>query len=304
MTKQWGCWPFIILLLIVAIVVGNETFFAIDEKEQVLVLQLGQYVTTHREPGLGIKVPFVQSLVRFDKRVLDYDAAATELLTKDKKNLVIDNYARWRIVDPLKFYQTVRDEIGAQARIDDIIFSELREELAKDNLSDVIKGQRESIMNAIARKSDEKAREYGIEILDVRIKRADLPKEVAQSVYARMTAERQRIAKRFRSEGEEQAIQIRAETDRDRVTILAEAYKESQRIQGEGDAEAIKIYADAYQQDEEFFAFQRALAAYKTALASNSTVVFTTDSDLFLYLESPTAPSSRVPASGGGDGSR
>ncbi|GAI43214.1 unnamed protein product, partial [marine sediment metagenome] len=195
---------------------------------------------------------------------------------------------RWRIVEPLKLYQTVRDESGAQARLDDIVFSEIREELARHTLTEIVSVNREAIMEKVHKQCDEKAREYGIEVMDVRIKRADLPGEVAHSVYARMKAERQRIAKKYRSEGEEEAVKIRAQTDKEKTILLAESYRQAEKLKGDGDAEAIKIYAEAFEKDPEFYAFVRTLKAYEKSLRRDTTIVLSSDSELFQYLSPPT----------------
>ena len=262
--------------------------FTIDETEQAIITQLGKYVRTVTEPGLNFKIPFLQSVHKFEDRVLEYDAAAAPVITSDKKHLVIDNYARWKIVEPLKLYQTVRDESGAQARLDDIVFSELREEVARHTLTEIISVNRETIMEKVHKQCDEKAREYGVEVVDVRIKRADLPSEVARSVYARMKAERERIAKKYRSEGEEEAVKIRATTDKVKTILLAEAYREAEKVRGEGDAGAITIYAEAFEKDPEFYAFIRTLEAYERSLGRDTTVILPSDSEFFQYLNPPT----------------
>lgn len=277
----------IVLVLLVGVVLSGA-FFTIDETEQAIITQLGKYVRTVREPGLNFKIPFLQSVRKFEDRVLEYDAAAAPVITSDKKHLVIDNYARWKIIDPLKLYQTVRDESGAQARLDDIVFSELREEVARHTLTEIISVNRETIMEKVHKQCDEKAREYGIEVIDVRIKRADLPSEVARSVYARMKAERERIAKKYRSEGEEEAVKIRATTDKIKTILLAEAYREAEKVRGEGDAGAITIYAEAFEKDPEFYAFIRTLEAYEKSLGHNTTVILPSDSEFFQYLNPPT----------------
>jgi len=276
------------VLLIVIVIVLAGSLFMIDETEQAIVTQLGKYVRTVAEPGLNFKVPFLQNVHKFEDRVLEYDAAAAPIITSDKKHLVIDNYARWKIVDPLRLYQTVRDEAGAQARLDDIVFSELREEVARHTLTEIVSVNREAIMEKVHKQCDEKAREYGVEVVDVRIKRADLPAEVARSVYERMKAERQRIAKQYRSEGEEEAVKIRAATDKEKVILLAESYRQSEKLKGEGDAEAIKIYADAFERDPEFYAFVRTLEAYGKSLRRDTTVVLPSDSEFFRYLSPQT----------------
>ena len=277
-----------IVLVIVIVIVLAGSVFTVDETEQAIVTRLGKYVRTVSEPGLSFKAPFVENVHKFEDRVLEYDAAAAPIITSDKKHLVIDNYARWRIVDPLKLYQTVRDESGAQARLDDIVFSEIREELARHTLTEIVSVNREAIMEKVHKQCDNKAREYGIEVMDVRIKRADLPGEVAHSVYARMKAERQRIAKKYRSEGEEEAVKIRAQTDKEKTILLAESYRIAEKLKGEGDAEAIKIYAEAFEKDPEFYAFVRTLKAYEKSLKRDTTIVLPSDSELFQYLSPPT----------------
>ena len=277
-----------IVLVAVALIVLAGSLFTMDETEQWIVTQLGKYVRTVAEPGLHFKIPFIQTVHRFEDRVLEYDAAAAPIITSDKKHLVIDNYARWKITDPLKLYQTVRDEAGAQARLDDIVFSEIREELARHTLTEVVLVNREAIMEKVHKKCSIKAREYGIEVIDVRIKRADLPSEVAHSVYARMKAERQRIAKKYRSEGEEEAVKIRAITDKERAIMLAESYRQAEKLKGEGDAEAITIYAEAFEKDPEFYAFVRTLEAYEKSLKRNTTVILPSDSEFFQYLSPST----------------
>ena len=277
-----------IVLLVVIVIVLAAALFTVDETEQAIVTQLGKFARTVTKPGLHFKIPFLQSAHKFEDRVLEYDAAAAKIITSDKKHLVIDNYARWKIVDPLKLYQTVRNEFGAQGRLDDIVFSEIREELARHTLTEIVSVNREAIMEKVHKQCDEKAREYGIEIMDVRIKRADLPSEVAYSVYARMKAERQRIAKKYRSEGEEEAVKIRAITDKERAIMLAESYRQAEKLKGEGDAEAITIYAEAFEKDPEFYAFVRTLEAYEKSLKRNTTVILPGDSEFFQYLSPST----------------
>jgi len=277
----------VIVLVIFILIVIKGALFTVDEREQAIILQLGKHVRTIQEPGLYFKLPLVQNVLRFEDRILEYDASAAKIITADKKHLMVDNYARWKIIDPLKFYETVRNEFGAQARLDDIVFSEIREELARHTLTEVVSLRREMLMNKVAEQCDQKAREYGIQIIDVRIKRADLPKEVTHSVYARMKAERNRIAKKYRSEGEEEAVKIRAKADRERTILLAESYRKAEILRGVGDAQAIKIYAQAFGKDPEFYSFLRTLEVYKKSLAEGTTVVLSSDSELFRYL-SPT----------------
>jgi membrane protease subunit HflC len=277
-----------LIVIVVAVIVSRQIFFTVNETEQVIITQFGEYKRTIQQPGLAYKLPFVQTVNRFDRRILVSDAPYAEYLTQDKKRLVADPITRWRIADPLRFYKTVRDESGARARLDDLVFSELRREVASHNFDTVIGAQREAIMDAVAATAREKAREFGIEIIDVRIKRADLPREVQASVFARMQAEREREAKRYRSEGEEEAAKLRAETDKERTIILATAEQQAQRLRGDGDAEATRIYAEAYGKDPEFYAFVRSLQAYEQFVGKRSTLLLSADSDLFRYLGSPT----------------
>jgi membrane protease subunit HflC len=264
----------------------NLVLFTVDETKQVVITQMGRPVRSIADPGLHMKLPYpVQTAHYFDDRLLVYDSAPTEILTEDKKNLVVDNYARWRIVDPLLFMQTVRDENGAQARLDDIIYSELRVELGKHDLQEVVSTAREQLMKIVTDRCDERARDYGISIVDVRIKRADLPEENERFVYERMRAERRRKANMYRSEGEEEALKIRAQTDKEKTILLAEAYRSAQETRGEGDAAATKIYASALQADPEFYRFWRTLEAYRAALDTSTVLVLSPDSDFFRYLQ-------------------
>jgi membrane protease subunit HflC len=276
----------LLVILVIALIGTAMVTFTVDEKESIVITQMGKPVRTIVEPGLHFKLPYpFQTLHVFDDRLLEYDSAPTEIITKDKKNLVVDNYASWRIIDPLKFMQTVGTEIGAQSRLDDIVYSELRVELGARNLLETVALSRAEIMEIITGKCYRKALEYGIEVVDVRIKRADLPEENEKFVFDRMRAERKRIANQYRSEGNEEATKIKAETDRDRTLILAEAYRKAQEIRGEGDAEALKIYANAYQRDPYFYEFTRSLEAYEKSLSQKAVVILSTESELFKYLE-------------------
>jgi len=276
------------VILVILVLIGMRTvLFTVDETEQAIIVQLGKYIRTVQEPGLHFKIPLVQTVIYFENRILEYDAAAAKVITADKKHLVVDNYARWKIIDPLKFYETVRNEFGGQARLDDIVFSEIREELARHTLTEIISLQREAIMDTVGNRCDEKAREYGIQVIDVKIKRADLPEEVTHSVYARMKAERERIAKKYRSEGEEESVKIKAQADKERTVLLADSYRHAQELKGKGDAEAIKIYAQALEEDPEFYSFLRTLEVYRKALTGGTTMVLSSDSELFQYLSQP-----------------
>ena len=274
----------LILVVIVAVFIFNG-LYVVDQTQQAMVLQLGKPVKVVKDPGLKVKIPFLQQVTYFDRRLLHYDAAPAEIITSDKKNLVIDNYSKWRIKDPLKFFQSVRTEVGAQSRLDDIIYSQLRVELGKETLIDIVSKVREEIMHVVTVQSNEAAAAYGIEVLDVRIKAADLPRENEKHVFTRMQAERQRQAKRYRSEGEEKAMKIRSRSDRERTIIISEAYKKSEKIKGEGEETAIKIAADAYGQDPEFYAFYRSLQAYGKSLGQRTTVVMDRDGDFLKYFK-------------------
>ncbi len=279
-TVLWG------IVALVALILLTDGFFTVDETEQVIVIQLGRFIREVRDPGLHLKIPFIQSVTRYEKRLLRYDAPQAEFLTKDKKALVVDAYARFRIVDARKFYETLRDMARANARLDAIISSTLREAVASHDQSDIITEKREPIMEDVHQSTKKKGEEFGIEIIDVRIKRTDFPPEIAASIYARMQAERHRIAKRYRSEGEEEQLKIKAETDKNKAIILAEAKRQSEIIRGEGDALSIKINAEAFRQDPEFYAFLRTLEVYKESLNEGTTLVLSANSELFNYLES------------------
>lgn len=279
---------FIIVIVVVIATVLAMSVFTVDETEQAILTQLGKFVREVKQPGLHFKVPLIQKEHKFEARVLEYDAAAAKIITDDKKHLVIDNYARWKIIDPLKFYQTVGNEPGAQSRLDDIVFSEMREELARHTLTEIVSVNREKIMEKVAEQCDQKAEDYGIQVIDVRIKRADLPQEVTQSVFDRMKAERERIAKRYRSEGEEEAVKIKADADKQKTILLAEAYEKAEKLKGKGDAEALRIYAQAYEKDPEFYSFVRTLEAYGNSLGEGTTIVLPAGSEFFKYLNPPT----------------
>ena len=286
--------PILVVLLIALIFLGSQSLFIVDEREQLIILQFGEPVRTITEPGLSFKIPFIQNLTYFDKRILSSDATPQEYLTTDKKRLVVDHVTRWHIVDPLAFFKAVRTESSARARLDEFVFSGLREELALVPFKDVISDQRDKIMQRVRDSSAIKARSLGIEVVDVRVKRADLPEEVEQSVFDRMRAERQRESSLFRAEGEEQANIIRAQADRKSTVISAEGYQEAQVTRGEGEAEAIRIYAKALEQDPEFYAFSRRLQAYAGILKSGDSLVVPLDSEFFRYVIDGAIPPEEV----------
>ena len=273
------------LLLPVIALVGFSSIFIVDETEQVVILQLGKPVKTVTKPGLNFKLPFpIQEKITFDDRLLEYDSPPEEILSKDKKSLIVDNYVRWKIVDPLQFLKTVQAIPTAKSRMDDIVYSELRRELGTHDMVEIITENREEIMDVITRESNSATLDYGISVVDVRIRRVDLPAENEASIYARMEAERKRQANKFRSEGEEEAQKIRAATDRDKTIILADAYKEAERIRGEGDAKAVQVYARSYSSDPKFYEFVRTLDTYKKVVDDKTTLVLPSESKLFKLL--------------------
>ncbi len=275
----------LLVIVVLALIVFFTTVFTVDERQQVVILQLGKPVRTITEPGLHFKLPVpFQNAVTFDDRLLEYDVAPEEVLSKDKKTLIVDNYVRWRITDALLFLQTVQAIPNAVTRLDDIVYSELRQELGKHNMSEIITETREEIMEIVTKASDKSTDQYGIEVVDVRIKRVDLPRENEESIYARMDAERKRQANKFRSEGEEEAQKIRASTEKDKTIILADAYKESEEIRGEGEAKALEIYANSFNKDVDFYEFTRTLEAYKKVIDKKTTLVLPADSKLFKTL--------------------
>ena len=262
-----------------------STVFLVDETEQVVILQFGKPIRTITEPGLNFKLPApFQTASVFDNRLLEYDVPPEEILSQDKKSLIVDNYVRFRIVNPLLFLQTVQSVPIAVTRLDDIVYSKLRQELGTHEMAEIITENRDVIMEKVTRESNEATGPYGIEVVDVRIKRVDLPQENEKSIYARMEAERMRQANKFRSEGEEEAQKIRATTDRDKVVILADAYKIAQEIRGEGEAKALQIYADAFSKDPDFYEFVRTLETYKKVIDKNTTLVLPSNSKLFKIL--------------------
>lgn len=272
-------------ILPVLLLVGFSSIFIVDETNQVVILQLGKPVKTVTKPGINLKLPFpFQEKITFDDRLLEYDSPPEEILSRDKKTLIVDNYVRWKIVDPLQFLKTVQAIPTAKSRMDDIVYSELRRELGTHDMVEIITENREEIMDVVTKASNKATLSYGISVVDVRIRRVDLPSQNEESIYARMEAERKRQANKFRSEGEEEAQKIRAATDRDKTIILADAYKEAEKIRGEGDAKAVQIYARSYSADPKFYEFVRTLDAYKKVVDDKTTLVLPSGSKLFKLL--------------------
>jgi modulator of FtsH protease HflC len=290
-------------LAAVVLVFAMSALFTVPQTQQALVLQFGDPKRVVTEPGLHVKLPFIQNAVYIDRRVLDFDAEAQEVILGDQKRLVVDAFARYRIVDPLLFYQSVGTEAVLRGRIDTILDASLRKVLGEVPLFTVLSADRAALMNKIRDQANTEAKQFGIDILDVRIKRADLPAENSQAIYHRMQTERQREAKELRAQGAELAQRIRARADRERRVILAEADKEGQIIRGEGDAKAIRIFADAFGRDVDFFTFYRSMQAYKTALGDdNTSVVLSPDSQFFRFFDSPEAALQAAHGTGGAPG--
>ena len=267
-------------LLMGIVILLQQSLFIVQQTQQALVIQLGHPLDKVYRPGLHMKLPFIQNVVYFDARILDYDARPAEALTSDLKSMVLDTYARWKIVDPLRFYRTMRTEANAQARLDAVIYSQIRAHIGRHTLTEVVNDKRTAIMDSVTEKTSQQMNEFGIKIVDVRIKRTDLPAENQRAIFDRMRAERERQATQYRSEGAEESTKIRSEADKERALILAEANKKSQVLRGEGDAEAARIYADAFSKSPEFFSFQRGLEALRKSLGENTRMVLTPDSPL------------------------
>lgn len=286
-------WIFILLLFAVLVLGWNLVAYTVPQWEQAIVVQLGEPVRTVREPGLYFKLPLIQNVLYFDKRLLAYDASPREILTKDKQQLMIDNFSRWRIRDPLQFYRTVRNEAGGQSRLDDVIYSIVRENLGRHTLREIVNEKRSEVMVQVTKESDAKARDYGIEVTDVRIKRADLPEKNELNVFNRMRTERERLAKKFRAEGDEEARKIRSESDKQVQILTAEARKQAEITRGQGDALAVKIFADAYGRDAEFYQLVRTLEAYRNSITDGTTLIFSPNSEFFRYLKQLDRPKDR-----------
>ncbi|MGR6035003.1 MAG: protease modulator HflC [Candidatus Nitrosoglobus sp.] len=275
MSKSFGV---LIGLFVILLVIGSQSVFSVDERERAILLWLGKIERADFEPGLHFKVPFFNSVRKFDGRTLSLDVEAERYLTVEKKNVIVDSFVMWRISDVAQYYRSMTgDESRAALRLSQIIKDGLRSEFGRRSIQEVVSGERSLIMETMARRANDQAKEFGITIADVRIKRIDLPTDVSSSVYARMEAERERVAAELRSQGVETAERIRSEADRQRTIILANAQKESETIRGVGDAMATKVYADIFGQDPKFYALYRSLEAYRN--------IFSQGSDNLLLLE-------------------
>lgn len=284
-------------LALAGVFVAAGSFFTVHQTQQVLITQFGQPIRVIQQPGLNVKVPFVQSVISFDRRLLDFDAPGEEVILGDQRRLIVDSFTRYRITDPLLFFQTVgATEAGIRGRLNSIVTSSLRRVLASEPLLSVLSTDRTRVMADIRRQVNEEARRFGIEVTDVRIRRADLPDENTQAILARMQSERERVAREARAEGAEQAQRIRAQAERERTVILAEAEGQSSILRGQGEQEAIGIFAQAFQRDPEFFQFWRTMQAYREVFGNGeSRMVLTPESDFFRFFrEIPSfAPTQR-----------
>ncbi|PCJ84631.1 MAG: HflC protein [Thiotrichaceae bacterium] len=264
--------------------------FSVDERQEVLLFQFGEIIKSEFEPGLHIKMPFINNVKKFDNRILTIDQKPERFLTQEKKDLIVDSYVKWRITDVIQYYKTTQgDELTAGRLLYENINNGLRDEFGKRTIQEIISGDRTQIMDLMTKQSSERAKSLGIEVVDVRVKKVDYPERVSNSVYQRMRAEREREARDFRSKGHEASERIQADADRQRSVLVAEAYRDSEVVRGEGDAKATEIYAKAFNQDREFYKFTRSLTAYTRNFSNASDVILLRpDSDYFRYFKDPS----------------
>ncbi len=277
-------------IALTALIVASMTLFTVDQRQYAIVLQLGEIKDVIKEPGLRFKWPLIQNVRYFERRIMTFDSPEPErFITSEKKNVLVDAFVKWRIVDPRLYYVSVAgDEARATIRLAQTVNAGLREEFGKRTVHEVVSGQREDIMEQMRSKADADTRKIGVQVIDVRLKRVDLPTEVSESVYRRMEAERKRVANELRSQGAAEAERIRADADRQREIIVAEAYRDAQKLKGEGDAKATAVYANAFGRSPEFYAFYRSLEAYRQSFRSkNDVMVVEPSADFFKYLKSP-----------------
>lgn len=280
-----------VIVIVAALIVFNLFTFTVDETKKAAVLRFGEIVRIVEAPGLYFKVPFIQRVTYLEDRVLNYDIQPLDVYTSDQERLAIDNYAIWRVGDPKLFVESTGGRLlSAQGRIDEIVFSDLRNVLAEHTYGEIVSEKRRDYLLQVTDLSREKLAEFGIVLIDVRIKRADLPNEIEQAVFSRMRSERARIAAELRAEGEEKAKEIRSTADKDVEILLADARKDAEKVRGEGDAAALEVYANAYNQDPEFYRFWRTLESYRTALVEGTRIVLSTDSDYLEFLEGMLQP--------------
>ncbi|MDT3707982.1 MAG: protease modulator HflC [Thiobacillus sp.] len=289
MSKHIGS---LLIGLVVVLVVLSGSMFTVDQRQNAMVFQLGEVVSVKTKPGLYFKLPLVQNVRYFDTRILTLDAADPErFITSEKKNVLVDSFIKWRVIDVKQFYVSVGgDEMRAQIRLNQTVNDGLRAEFGKRTVNEVVSGRREEIMSIIRAKADTDARKIGVQVVDVRIKRVDLPETVSENVYRRMEAERKQVANELRSTGAAEAEKIKADADKQKDVIVAEAYRDAQRVKGEGDAKASAVYASAYGRNAEFYAFYRSMQAYRESFKSKSDVmVLDPSADFFKYMKNPRA---------------
>jgi membrane protease subunit HflC len=280
----------VLVSIIVLLILLSLSTFTVDQREFALVFRLGEIVSVKKEPGLYFKTPIVENVKFFDKRILTYESEQPDrFITSEKKNVLVDSYIKWRIMDPSKYYVSVNgDERQAERRITQTVNDGLRAEFGKRTIQEVVSGQRSEIMGILQERADSESRLIGVEILDVRLRRVDLPEEVSQSVYQRMNAERKSVANELRSQGFADSEKIRAVAEKERDIIITEAYKDAQKIKGEGDASASRIYADAFSKNQDFYDFFRSLEAYRQSFKGKDDIlVLDPNSDFFKFLKSP-----------------
>ena len=278
------------IVVVAALLLLSMSLYTVDQRQAAMVFQLGEIVRVQKDPGLFLKLPFVQNVRYFDTRILTLDAAEAErFITSEKKNVLVDYYIKWRVNDVEKYYVSFSgDEVRAENRLFQTVNDGMRAEFGKRTVHDVVSGERDNVMDLLRTKADQDARRFGVQVMDVRIKRVDLPSEVSESVYRRMDAERKRVANELRSTGAAEAEKIRADADRQREIIIAEAYRDAQQIKGEGDGKAAAIYGAAYGKNPEFYAFYRSMDAYKQSFANkNDVMVLQPNSEFFRYMKSP-----------------
>jgi membrane protease subunit HflC len=297
----------LLVLAVVAAFVGYSSMFTVYEARQAIVIRLGNPIRVITQPGLHFKAPFIDNVVYIDKRILDLENPAQEIIAADQKRLVVDAFARYKIVDPLRFYQAIGTVPAANSQLATLLNSALRRVLGEVSFQDVVRDERDKLMTRIREQLDRETQRYGINIVDVRIRRADLPEQNSQAVFQRMQTERQREAAEFRAQGAQRAQEIRSRADRDVTVLLAEANAKGEQIRGEGDATRNRIFAEAYGKDPDFFAFYRSMQAYESGLGHNDTrMVLKPDSEFFRYFVDPagrlpnaTAPQQQAPATPG-----
>jgi membrane protease subunit HflC len=289
MSKNIGS---LLIGLVVLLVVLSGSMYTVDQRQNAMVFELGKVVSVKKTPGLYFKLPLFQNVRYFDTRILTLDAADPErFITSEKKNVLVDSFIKWRVIDAKQFYVSVGgDEMRAQIRLDQTVNDGLRAEFGKRTVNEVVSGRREEIMSIIRAKADTDARKIGVQVVDVRIKRVDLPETVSENVYRRMEAERKQVANELRSTGAAEAEKIKADADKQKEVIVANAYRDAQRVKGEGDAKAAAIYAAAYGKNAEFYAFYRSMQAYRESFKSKSDVmVLDPSADFFKYMKNPRA---------------